>query len=123
VGCEAGSYLRLIDSCITQLKAQGPSRTCNESNEEEEDSGRPDTPLHPRCSCRDGEGRLSPDSGDVWYKSRPDAGDLWYTSRLVARIRLFIADVPEEGGASEVRWNHLGSKDFYLTAKVLRNFT
>ena len=32
---EAGSYLRLIDSCITQLKTQGPSRTCNESNEEE----------------------------------------------------------------------------------------
>jgi len=28
--------LRLIDSCITQLKAQGPSRTCNESREEEE---------------------------------------------------------------------------------------
>jgi len=24
-GSEAGSYLRLIDSCITQLKAQGPS--------------------------------------------------------------------------------------------------
>ena len=32
---EAGSYLRLIDSCITQLKARGPSRTCNESKEEE----------------------------------------------------------------------------------------
>ena len=31
----AGSYLRLIDSCITQLKAQGPSRTYNESKEEE----------------------------------------------------------------------------------------
>ena len=30
------SFLRLIDSCITQLKAQGPSRTCNESKEEEE---------------------------------------------------------------------------------------
>jgi len=28
--------LRLIDSCITQRKAQGPSRTCNESKEEEE---------------------------------------------------------------------------------------
>ena len=27
-GSEAGSYLSLIDSCITQLKAQGPSRTC-----------------------------------------------------------------------------------------------
>jgi len=35
-GTEADSYLRLIDSCITQLKAQGPSRTCNESKGEEE---------------------------------------------------------------------------------------
>jgi len=35
-GSEAGSYLRLIGSCITQLKAQGPSRTCNESKKEEE---------------------------------------------------------------------------------------
>ena len=34
---EAGSYLRLIDSRITQLKAQGPSMTCNESKKEEED--------------------------------------------------------------------------------------
>jgi len=34
---EAGSYLRFIDSCITQLKVQGPSRTCNESKEEEEE--------------------------------------------------------------------------------------
>ena len=32
---DAGSYLRRIDFCITQLKAQGPSRTCNESKEEE----------------------------------------------------------------------------------------
>ena len=31
------SYLRLIDSCITQLKAHGPSRTCNESKDEEEE--------------------------------------------------------------------------------------
>ena len=37
MGSEAGSYLRLIDSCITQLKVQGPSRTCNESNEKEEE--------------------------------------------------------------------------------------
>ena len=36
-GSEAGSYLRLVDSCITHLKAQGPSRTCNESKEEEEE--------------------------------------------------------------------------------------
>jgi hypothetical protein len=33
---EAGSYLRLIDSCITQPKAQGPSRIYNKSGEEEE---------------------------------------------------------------------------------------
>ena len=33
---ESGSYLRLID-CVSQLKAQGPSRTCNESKEEEEE--------------------------------------------------------------------------------------
>ena len=37
-GFEAGSYLRLIDSWITQLKAQGPSRTSNESKEEEKSS-------------------------------------------------------------------------------------
>jgi len=36
-GIRVGLYLRLIDSCITQLKAQGPSRTCNESKEEAED--------------------------------------------------------------------------------------
>ena len=36
-GSEAGSYLRRIDSCITQLKAHGPSRTCNESKEEDEE--------------------------------------------------------------------------------------
>ena len=30
-------YLSLIDSCITQLEAQGPSRTCNGSTEEEEE--------------------------------------------------------------------------------------
>ena len=35
-GNEEGSYLRYIESCITQTKAQGPSRTCNESKEEEE---------------------------------------------------------------------------------------
>ena len=38
-GSEAGSYLRLIDSFITQIKTQGPSRTCNESKEEEEKKG------------------------------------------------------------------------------------
>ena len=40
-GSGAGSYLRLIDSCITQLKAEGPSRTCNESQEEAEETRGP----------------------------------------------------------------------------------
>ena len=34
---EAGSYVRRIHSCITQLKAQGPSRMLNESKEEAEE--------------------------------------------------------------------------------------
>ena len=34
---EAGSYLRLMVSCITQFNAQGPSRRFNESEEEEEE--------------------------------------------------------------------------------------
>jgi hypothetical protein len=33
---EVGSYLRRMDSLISQLKAQGPSGTCNESKEKEE---------------------------------------------------------------------------------------
>jgi len=33
-GSEAGSYFRRLDSCVTQLNAQGSSRTCNESQEE-----------------------------------------------------------------------------------------
>ena len=33
---EVGSYLRLMDSCITQSKAQGTFWTCNDSKEEEE---------------------------------------------------------------------------------------
>ena len=37
-GNEAGSYSRLKDSSITQLKAQRPSRTCNESKEEQEEA-------------------------------------------------------------------------------------
>ena len=45
-----GSYLRLIDSCITQIKAQGPSRTCDESKEEDERRGGRSRPRRPRAS-------------------------------------------------------------------------
>ena len=46
-GSEVGSYSRLIGSCITQLNAQGPSRTCNESKKEEEE----DIPRAHGASC------------------------------------------------------------------------
>jgi len=35
------SNLRLIDSCITQPKAQGPAGTCNESKEETQNTELP----------------------------------------------------------------------------------
>ena len=47
----AGSYLRRIDSCITQLKAQGPSRTCNESKEEDEEALRAGRCRHYNHHC------------------------------------------------------------------------
>ena len=47
----AGSYLRLIDSCITQLKDQGPARTCNESKEGEKKWGLSRYGLC--CSCEE----------------------------------------------------------------------
>jgi len=50
-GTEAGSYLRRIDSCITQLKARGPSRTCNESKEEEVQGGAHQRRCGGRSAC------------------------------------------------------------------------
>ena len=41
------THLRLIDSCITQLKAQGPSRTCNASKENKKEDA--DGPAGPAC--------------------------------------------------------------------------
>jgi len=51
------AYLRLIDSCITQLKAQRPSRTCNESKAEEEEDLRETDPagfVGTRCALEAG---------------------------------------------------------------------
>ena len=63
-GSEAGSYLSLIDSCITQLKAQGPSRTCNERKEEEEEEvSKLSAPLW--CGLR-GQQMPSPRHGHLW---------------------------------------------------------
>ena len=51
-GSEEGSYLRRIDSCITQLKAQGPCSTCNESKEEEEEEERSSAPDSPNWALK-----------------------------------------------------------------------
>ena len=47
---EAGSYVRLSDSCITRLEAQGPSRTSNESKEEKVSACRPREQLYKELS-------------------------------------------------------------------------
>ena len=42
----------LIDSCVTQFKAQGPSRTCSESKEEEEHLRVSGLMVHPLCGLQ-----------------------------------------------------------------------
>ena len=71
-GIEAGSYVRLIDSCITHLKAQGPSRTCNESKEE----GKVSMRCPPkRCRARrDQLARSQRHLPQQWLRSRPEYG-------------------------------------------------
>ena len=40
-GSAAGSYVRLIDSFVTQMRAQGPSRTCDKSTQDAEEERPP----------------------------------------------------------------------------------
>ena len=67
---QAGSYLRLIDFCITQLTAQGPSRTCNESKEEEEEEEEDTHPTACGRARREQLERLSPENSEsqVWIQ-------------------------------------------------------
>jgi len=69
-GDAARSYLRLIDSCITQRKAQGPSRICNESKEEEEEGD---------AARRAAERGLALNLPDIeqWLQRHPEAGSSW----------------------------------------------
>jgi len=91
---EAGSYLRLIDFCITQLKAQGPSRFCNESKGGEEEcvfflSGVPNMlqRLVPQPAYVE-------DAAGIWL--------LWLLSRAIyPRRRVF------QHGRLDTRFHHL----------------
>jgi len=87
-GTEAGSHLRLIDSCITQLKAQGPSRTCNVSKEEVKKHTLEDS----RAEVDDAEGRrlVVLDQHDVLrlyegcgFSSGSEAGSYFEAYRLL----------------------------------------
>ena len=82
-GSETGSYLRLIDSCITQLKAQGPSRTRNESKEEEVLT----------CSVR-----------TIWFES-PENGIVCPTSRVVncSGFRVQVSGFRAQGSGFRVQ--------------------
>ena len=71
----AGSHLRLIDSCITQLKAQGPSRTCNESKEEDEEGC--------RCWCMSS---VSSGFPRIWRGASDSGG-------RVSRLRVYTDNV------------------------------
>ena len=82
-GSEAGSYLRLIDFCSTQLEAQGPSRICNESEEEPRKHAQmmQSSPLCRRAachasSCANSEGVCnstpSPFFKNVWCEREPE---------------------------------------------------
>ena len=53
-GSEADSYLRFVDSCITQLKASGPPRTCNEEEERISANSQHAHPHDSRCGSRVG---------------------------------------------------------------------
>jgi len=60
-GSETGSYSRLIDSCITQLKAQGPARTCNENKKDDEEAAPYKAITHPVSSRSEPVVSLIPD--------------------------------------------------------------
>ena len=70
---EAGSYLRLIDSCITQRKAQGPSRTCDESNEDDD--------VFPETSAR-----YRAVEPEPWLQPHPEAGSSWPSWPMASHI-------------------------------------
>ena len=75
--------MRLIDSFITQLKAQGPSRTCNESKQEERHTGIDGT-MEASSSRRAGRGGTNPalKRGGLVFK----AHRLLYHSTLGLRV-------------------------------------
>ena len=116
-----GAHLRRIDSFITQRKAQGPSRTCNESKEEEKVRGslrtRTDACPHPPYECdqlvvfeTSGLHCRSLDSGGLRCKSRGARKRIWSPSegwwaRWCEQYDVGGADRIHAGNARKSGWH------------------
>ena len=105
--------MRLIDSCITQLKAQGPARTYNESKEEEKKFG-----FRPRLRGSGSEFRVS-SSGyrvlgfGIWVSG------MGFRPRLQARAGAGGAPGLKFGVQSLVFRIYIGFKVWWLGFTVL----
>ena len=94
-GFEAGSYVRLIDACMTQLKAQGPSRTCNESKDEEEEFRRPTSLPSAQSSCSEVVSiALAPIGCIASSLKRTTPGSLWQRAWLGGLSPLTLNPTP-----------------------------
>ena len=92
-GSEAVSYLRPIDSCFTQLKAQGPSRTCNESKEEEEVTSFRAAP--PSLCRRPGQSKYTPTGAIVCTRNRVGSNQVVHTQQgWFGGVPAFVASPP-----------------------------
>ena len=94
---EAGSYLRLIYSCVTQLKAQGPSRTCNESKEEEEEEF-----IHMSHVGGSDGGLALPEQ--TWARHR-----MHLKQKLLSKVKLQHIDGRHDFSQAELRSVHLAA--------------
>ena len=64
--------MRLLDFCITQLKAQGPSRTCKESTEEEEEEEEEEDTTDRVVPCRFGSTIIFTPNSEFNFQSLQD---------------------------------------------------
>ena len=88
---DAGLYLRRIYSCITQLQAQGPSRTCKKGIEEDETKCSKEEQQQKRMQVRNTSivraclhHLTCVGCVDLYWRSL-ESGDLWYKSRQLKR--------------------------------------
>ena len=89
-------YVRLTDSCITQLKAQEPARTCNESKEEAEER---------TCHCAANSPSMRTSVAKIAISARylPAGEREFVIDNLLVRIHFIIV---------MIRWTGLASWEF-----------